>query len=399
MGRKKVRNVQDNDGWAEAFGAPGGTGGEDPGGFDTPCPGGSGDGGSNEPNPTPGKGDVSGSTGKTGKDAGPTLGKSAGDPSKGKAGSGLFGSKEDNEGGDPHPNPSEGKSGQGNFTPVIQHIIDLCEFPLDSTMVKFIKQQGWTRLFHVTSIGLDEIRDFQTVTNDGRHESRPMMIHLRMFKCFLLFYKRKFHDLVGTLGEEDVLLMITQDQFLDYCGSDDYTIDVATNGIPPPSATASSGSTPTVVASDGQITAQEFRRGVKRYKTHYTELKDEKHFNSWNRNFVANAFMHHTHLVLDSEYVPKAPDEVEVFHEMQTFMYAVLQAVLLTDKGKSLVSEHEATRDAQSIYRELKRHALSSTSAQISADKLLQYITSTRFPGNWRGTSHAFVLHWKEQVV
>jgi hypothetical protein len=45
------------------------------------------------------------------------------------------------------------------------------------------------------------------------------------------------------------------------------------------------------------------------------------------------------------------------------------------------------------------KHALSSTAAQLSGDMLLQYITTTQYPGTWRGTSHAFVLHWKELIV
>jgi len=72
---------------------------------------------------------------------------------------------------------------------------------------------------------------------------------------------------------------------------------------------------------------------------------------------------------------------------------------LKTDKGKLLVSQYEATRNAQNIYCDLKKHALSSTAAQLSGDTLLQYITTTRYPGTWRGTSYAFVLHWKEQVL
>ena len=61
------------------------------------------------------------------------------------------------------------------------------------------------------------------------------------------------------------------------------------------------------------------------------------------------------------------------FKEMQTFMYAVLEDLLKTVKGKSLVSHYESTRDVQSIYnRELKKHALSSTAAQLSGDTLLQ---------------------------
>jgi hypothetical protein len=77
------------------------------------------------------------------------------------------------------------------------------------------------------------------------------------------------------------------------------------------------------------------------------------------------------------------------------FMYTVLQEHLITDKRMSLVSQFEATRDAQSIYQGLMKHALSSTAAQLSGDTLLQYITTTRYPGNWRGTSHGIVLYWK----
>jgi hypothetical protein len=42
---------------------------------------------------------------------------------------------------------------------------------------------------------------------------------------------------------------------------------------------------------------------------------------------------------------------------------------------------------------------LSSTAAQLSGDTLLQYISTTQYLGTCRGTSHAFVLHWKEQVM
>jgi hypothetical protein len=64
-----------------------------------------------------------------------------------------------------------------------------------------------------------------------------------------------------------------------------------------------------------------------------------------------------------------------------------------------LVSQFKSTREAQSTYREFKKHALSSTTAQLTGDTLLQYITTTQFTGNWRGTAYAFVLHWNEQVM
>jgi hypothetical protein len=80
-------------------------------------------------------------------------------------------------------------------------------------------------------------------------------------------------------------------------------------------------------------------------------------FSSWNRNLTMTAHMYHTHLVLDENYVPQDDNEKAVFREMQTFIYAVRADHLKTDKVKSLVSQYEGARDAQSIYRELVKHA------------------------------------------
>jgi len=273
---------------------------------------------------------------------------------------------------------------------VIDHIIDICGFPDDSTMTEYIKQQGWKELSNVVMITLEEVADFKTLNDDGTYRAKPLNHHLRKFKGFLLMYNRKCRDLPAPLNDDDVL-NITKEFFDEYCRSLDYHTDLQAGLATSTKATSQ--------AVSDELTALEFRRGVKRDKSHYTDLKDDKHFNSWNRGFVATAFMHHTFHVLDENYVPKTPNETTLFQEMQTFMYAVFEEHLKTDKGKSLVSQYEEKRDAQSIYRDLKKHAKSSTAAQISGDTLLKYITSARYPGNWRGTSYAFVLHWKEQVM
>jgi hypothetical protein len=52
-------------------------------------------------------------------------------------------------------------------------------------------------------------------------------------------------------------------------------------------------------------------------------------------------------------------------------MYAVLEEHMKNNNGKSLVSLFESDQDAQSIYRELKKHAKSLTAAQISGGFLL----------------------------
>jgi hypothetical protein len=83
------------------------------------------------------------------------------------------------------------------------------------------------------------------------------------------------------------------------------------------------------------MTVQELRRGIRRV----VDLKDDKHFSSWNRGFVATAYMHYTHLVLNEKYVWKTPNKIEVFQEIQTVMYAVMEQKLKSEKDKSLISE------------------------------------------------------------
>jgi hypothetical protein len=56
--------------------------------------------------------------------------------------------------------------------------------------------------------------------------------------------------------------------------------------------------------------------------------------------------MHHTHLVLNEKYVPKSPNKIEVFQEIQTFMYAVMEEKRNSEKGKSLISGFEEKSDA-----------------------------------------------------
>ena len=71
---------------------------------------------------------------------------------------------------------------------IINFIIDLCDFAEDSTMVKYIDQQGWTKIHHVTSIGIHEIKDFYTLKDEGLYEAKPLTMHLRLFKGFILYH-------------------------------------------------------------------------------------------------------------------------------------------------------------------------------------------------------------------
>jgi hypothetical protein len=121
---------------------------------------------------------------------------------------------------------------------------------------------------------------------------------------------------LSSLLDEDDVMAIPITRFKEYCGSPDYHVDLE------------AGLSPNRLASsvvDIAMTPQEFLRSLKRDKTHYTSLKDDKHFNSWSRGFVPTAFIHHTRLVLDENYIPTTASDIAFFCEIQTIMYAVLE--------------------------------------------------------------------------
>jgi hypothetical protein len=70
---------------------------------------------------------------------------------------------------------------------------------------------------------------------------------------------------------------------------------------------------------------------IKHTKTHYTELKEDKHFNTWNLGFVATALMIRTFFVLVENYIPKTAVDSALFKEMQIFMHTVFEEKLKTD--------------------------------------------------------------------
>jgi hypothetical protein len=91
------------------------------------------------------------------------------------------------------------------FTKIIQHIIMFCGFLEDYLMVEVIKQDGWTKLLDITIIAVDEVKNLQLLRGDGMHLRCPMMVHIRMFKAFLLYYKHRSRDRTYRPDEEDVL--------------------------------------------------------------------------------------------------------------------------------------------------------------------------------------------------
>ena len=144
---------------------------------------------------------------------------------------------------------------------------------------------------------------------------------------------------------------------------------------------------------------RDFRRGIKRDITHFVSLKDDAAWDNWHHATVVQAIAQDVHDILNSSYVPSTHSEKALFDEKQKYMYAVFEKTLLTDQGKALVCTHQRKYDAQTIFKELSEYALKSTKASMDASSFLTYLTTTRLgDGSWKGTTHAFILHWQDQV-
>ena len=168
-----------------------------------------------------------------------------------------------------------------------------------------------------------------------------------------------------------------------------------------PTKTNSSSSSSTTNTKSDRTPADEFKRGIRRDGNAFSVLKDVKHFDEWNRSTIAQARSQGLGDVLNSEFQPEEndTDALDLFQEKQAFMYSVFNKILLTDTGRELVRQHDKKFDAQKIYASLVEKTLHSTKASLDSSHILSYVTTVKLgDGSWRGTTHSFILHWKEQV-
>ena len=104
----------------------------------------------------------------------------------------------------------------------------------------------------------------------------------------------------------------------------------------------------------------EFKKGIKRDASLYPVLKDQRHWNNWQRSVLAQAHAHDIQEVFDTEYYPLGDEQEKLFSEKNKFAYAVLNRVVQTNEGKAFVWRHEKDNDAQAVYRKLVNFATKS---------------------------------------
>jgi len=111
----------------------------------------------------------------------------------------------------------------------------------------------------------------------------------------------------------------------------------------------------------------------------------------WKRSTLATVTAHGCELIMDPVYKPTNQDELELFVEMQKFMYDVFIGTLKNSMGQHFVRAHEATGDAQAVWRDYSSYMRTSTKADMELEDLLSLIRSTRITTSYRGPTIKFI--------
>jgi len=137
--------------------------------------------------------------------------------------------------------------------------------------------------------------------------------------------------------------------------------------------------------------ASDFKKGIKRDKTHYNVLKDEAHWDNWKRATLATVANHGCKAVMDPTYQPTNQDELDLFNEMQKFMYDISITKLKTSMGQHFVHAHKSTGDAQAVWKDYSYYMRTSTKADMELEDLLTIFTSARLTNSYHGPTIKFI--------
>ena len=249
----------------------------------------------------------------------------------------------------------------------------------------------------------DLLYDDNSDAANVRTDIRLMVYHKRTLQSFtrFLLYRTTTDD--GSPESVEDWLAISNDDFLAYRRS---PIGVLWLSVPlnDPmirsmfATTRTTTNNTTIGTRVVETPLEKFNKSIRRDVSMYPTLSKDTSFDEWRRNIEATADAHDMFNVVDLDFQPQTQEEVDLLQRQEKFLYKVLADTVKTDQGRTFVREHSKDRNGREVYKKIVEHYTKSTSAQISANDLLQYITSVRIDTNWKGTAETFILHWKNQV-
>ena len=196
----------------------------------------------------------------------------------------------------------------------------------------------------LTTAGIDELEDLTSMTDhqvnrltftveqDGTRTTLDLNEGAKnkikwLIKWLAVYQQQLDHEVTS-----EEWLALTADGYNDYRRTSQmpFSTNATPNVNPNPSpATNNRANGESLV----KIELDAFKRSIKRDATIYPTLREEKDWDSWNRGMQSLARTHDVAEVLDANYKPTDELSTALFDQKQSFMYSVLNRVVLTDMG------------------------------------------------------------------
>ena len=277
---------------------------------------------------------------------------------------------------------------RANSNNIMEHILQkVMQQQAGSSLEQALKHGGFDLIEDVLNMSTADIDDLAYVDKDS--DGNEVVVRLlparrNLLRAFQAFIRHLQSESTGAVN----FLLLNPTDF------NEFRIKLYD-----PNAPMSTPSTVPHSVAPRSTAVSDFKKSIKRDKSHYTTLREDKQWDAWRRSTLATARSHSCEEVFDPSYVPTSLDDKELFIEKQKFVYSVFEDKLQTDVGKALVRDHEHDSDAQTIFAALIDHAKVSTQATIDTAQLLKYITTVQLHDSlWKGTTHSFILHWCDKV-
>jgi hypothetical protein len=201
------------------------------------------------------------------------------------------------------------------FTTVKTDILDI---EADSPLSLALDQIGVQDILDLIGLNFAEIESltYLPAPTDERPVPVPTAVSIgqrnrvRLFKAW-----------IGSMANLTGLMSLTTDQWNELTQEDFDSFRTSSSAIgynPVTPAPVARGAAGTGTYTYG---LNDFRKGIRRDSSVYPTLKDDKHFNNWNRSVLSQARAHDVSDVFDSTFVPSTSESVLLFKAKQEFVY------------------------------------------------------------------------------
>ena len=147
-----------------------------------------------------------------------------------------------------------------------------------------------------------------------------------------------------------------------------------------------------------QDPVSEFKKTIKRDKTNYPTLDEDKMWLIFYWKFLIVANIEGMERQVDSHYLPRNATERELDALENRYFYGVLDHCIKTDKGRQIIRKYDyPTPDARSAWAELVHYMGTSTKAKFMKQELLESLQLTKFTRNSNITAEHFIAQYLQK--